>query len=759
MLARIALVATLFASLSMVPAEAAPAPAAVPLGELSTPELLNRAVARGRLDRPTADRFLALAFSDHRRLPDRFVSDVPWDGTLPLLKLRERLARMPAGPDQSAIAEALAAGSCSGASGGPNPVTTPHYFIEYGTIEAGLTITDYAASLEASWVTEVDGFGWAAPPLPSTTPTPNRYHVVVADLGSGLYGFVSNSGTYAGFLGNNPNTPWNEGDAFRSCMALNQDYSGFPSPPQASLDATTAHEFNHSIQFGYGALTGSNRPDQAFVEGGATWMEDEVFDGANDNYFYLWPIFTQSMGDYPTSPLPHPYSYWVVFRALDALDDALTDQGTSLADAYHAAAVALKFNVPCGPALAYPYCLEEGPAYVALRGATPVQGAIGSVGGSFLGSVRDNYALNWVTLPSSGTYDVTLSNTSPAGQLQGTVACSNGSGLAIFRFPALVGSGASTTLLGFDPAAVGCPGPPVAIVTNQSQTGPNPPNSTARSFQFSTATASGATHPLGVTLGGSGSGTVTSNPAGIACPSDCTESYANGTSVTLTASEVPGSSFVGWSDGECPGTAPCTLSMTMARSVTATFEDTAHQLSVAVGGTGSGRVTSSPIGIACPGDCAESYPSGTAVVLTATPSPGSTLSTWAGSCTGSATTCNLVMSADRSATAIFDVPLGASPSQPEQKAVALRARPKRLERGERTRLRAVVTPCQGHEGDVVQFFRRSKRIATKASNTSCVAKVRVKVTRTVRFQAVSPKQDDDHLAGTSRKVRVRVLPA
>ena len=168
-------------------------------------------------------------------------------------------------------------------------------------------------------------------------------------------------------------------------------------------------------------------------------------------------------------------------------------------------------------------------------------------------------------------------------------------------------------------------------------------------------------------------------------------------------------------------------------------------------------MTSSPIGIDCPGDCAEPYADGTSVVLTATPAPGSTLSTWAGSCTGSATTCNLVMSADRSATAIFDVPLG--PVQLSPKAVALRAKPKRLERGERTRLRAQVTPCQGHEGDVVQFFRRSKLISAKVSNASCVATLRVKVRRTTRFQAVSPKQDDDHLAGTSQKVRVRVLPA
>jgi hypothetical protein len=60
---------------------------------------------------------------------------------------------------------------------------------------------------------------------------------------------------------------------------------------------------------------------------------------------------------------------------------------------------------------------------------------------------------------------------------------------------------------------------------------------------------------------------------------------------------------------------------------------------------------------------------------------------------------------------------------------------------------------------VVQFFRRSKRIATKASNGACVARLRVRVKRTTVFRAVSPQQDDDHLAGRSKKVKVRVLPA
>ena len=70
-------------------------------------------------------------------------------------------------------------------------------------------------------------------------------------------------------------------------MVLNQDYRRFPSPPLKSLQATAAHEFNHGIQFGEGGLTGVGAPDLVFTEGGATWMEDEVFDTANDNYFYL----------------------------------------------------------------------------------------------------------------------------------------------------------------------------------------------------------------------------------------------------------------------------------------------------------------------------------------------------------------------------------------------------------------------------------------------------------------------------------------
>lgn len=72
-----------------------------------------------------------------------------------------------------------------------------------------------------------------------------------------------------------------------------------------------------------------------------------------------------------------------------------------------------------------------------------------------------------------------------------------------------------------------------------------------------------------LTVSKNGSGTVTGR--GINCGSDCTESYASGVSVSLAASPANGSTFTGWS-GACSGTANCTVKMTAAKSVTATFK-------------------------------------------------------------------------------------------------------------------------------------------------------------------------------------------
>jgi hypothetical protein len=486
--------------------------------EASTPALLAEAVASGELTQAQADLYLAYALTDYARVPEKYQSPVPWDGTLPLLHVRERAWQMEASLTKLQIMEAINATCDTSTSTLPTTTSSTHYYVEYGTIGGGLSINVYTTSLEAAWTKEITTFGWAAPPVKTSNPPPgNRYHVRIDSLGGGLYGYVSSGGTHAGLVGDNPNTAWSDGDAYATCMVLNSDYSGFPGTPQKALDATTAHEFNHSIQFGYGALSGSNLPDDAFVEGGATWMEDEVFDSANDNYNYLWPTFTMCMGEYTNSPYP----YWITWRGLterygtgsagageqvmqdfweetskntgdnfSAMSTALSNKGTNLADAYHAYAIAVKFNKTCGGSYAYPYCFEEAAGYLGGHSLPAVQGSIAAVGGSYSGSVQDNYALNWVSLPTSGgPYTVTLQNTSGGGQLRATVVCDNGSVLNRSALPAVVGSGSSTSLVNFNPS--GCSSV-VAVITNQAQTANNPASCSARSYQLSVGTGGAA---------------------------------------------------------------------------------------------------------------------------------------------------------------------------------------------------------------------------------------------------------------------------
>jgi uncharacterized repeat protein (TIGR03803 family) len=68
-----------------------------------------------------------------------------------------------------------------------------------------------------------------------------------------------------------------------------------------------------------------------------------------------------------------------------------------------------------------------------------------------------------------------------------------------------------------------------------------------------------------ITFTGSGTGTVTSNPSGINCPTDCVSAFPVGTTVTLTATPTGGSTFGSWS-GSCSTTNAdvCTVNSTQA---------------------------------------------------------------------------------------------------------------------------------------------------------------------------------------------------
>ena len=98
------------------------------------------------------------------------------------------------------------------------------------------------------------------------------------------------------------------------------------------------------------------------------------------------------------------------------------------------------------------------------------------------------------------------------------------------------------------------------------------------------------TYPLTVSLAGTGTGTVTSSPAGINCGTVCSTTFISGT-VTLTATGGTGSIFEGWS-GACSGQSTCTVNLTSSESVTATFITPTFSVLTNFGSTGgSGQPT------------------------------------------------------------------------------------------------------------------------------------------------------------------------
>ena len=146
---------------------------------------------------------------------------------------------------------------------------------------------------------------------------------------------------------------------------------------------------------------------------------------------------------------------------------------------------------------------------------------------------------------------------------------------------------------------------------------------------------------------GTGSGRITSSPAGIDCDQPCKASFPHGTKVTLTAVPKAGASILRWSPGACQeqgnkltpyAGSTCTFVLNDNQSIYVYFSP-APTLFLYI--TGRGQVRSSPAGIACNESCKASFPSKTKVVLTATPAAGWRIDSWSEGCRNRATSSTL----------------------------------------------------------------------------------------------------------------------
>jgi hypothetical protein len=190
----------------------------------------------------------------------------------------------------------------------------------------------------------------------------------------------------------------------------------------------------------------------------------------------------------------------------------------------------------------------------------------------------------------------------------------------------------------------------IANVTDDLESAPRPQGSAfdIGAYEFPASTA-----PVTLSVTRTGNGTVSSAPAGISCGATCSATFTAGTSVTVTATPAAGSVFSGWSGGGCSGAGACTLTMATATTVSAAFAPAPVAVTVVRAGLGNGSVTSAPAGITCGTTCSASFPSGSSVVLTATPAGGSVFGGWSvGGCSGTGT-CTVTPTSATTVTATF----------------------------------------------------------------------------------------------------------
>jgi len=315
--------------LAILGAAAAPAGAAGP-SHAGGADGLTRALAAGRIDRATYALERAVSLFHPAQVAARYGSvqrPGPREATLVLRDLKLRIGQL--SPAERRTAEALLARPTKDhAQNGEIEYTVAeaprkcsahicvHYVASTAAAATQAQVDKTLNVMDAVWGAEVTTRGYRAPLSDVLSPANGgdaKLDVYLADVGSqGLYGYCTTddpNDPQSPFSG--PSTDW----AVSAYCVLDNDFSPAQFPantPDENLEVTAAHEFFHAVQFAYDV-----GEDTWLMEGTATWMEDEVYDGVNDNLQYLsWsPLRT------PGSPLdrgasPYHYGAWIWWRYL-----------------------------------------------------------------------------------------------------------------------------------------------------------------------------------------------------------------------------------------------------------------------------------------------------------------------------------------------------------------------------------------------------------------------------------------------------------
>ena len=173
------------------------------------------------------------------------------------------------------------------------------------------------------WRREIGGMGYLRPLGDGSLRSPDdRLDIYLVDVGRhNVYGYCATD---------DPRRRLATARSVSVFCVFDDDFAAGQFPGSVSglrgLRVTAAHEFFHAVQSRY-----DFREDRFLLEGTAVWMEDEVFDGINDNrrwleYGPLMPENSTDIGpwvplDVSTPDLSDPlyvynYSSWIFFRFL-----------------------------------------------------------------------------------------------------------------------------------------------------------------------------------------------------------------------------------------------------------------------------------------------------------------------------------------------------------------------------------------------------------------------------------------------------------
>ncbi|MBE0691203.1 MAG: PPC domain-containing protein, partial [Anaerolineae bacterium] len=239
-------------------------------------------------------------------------------------------------------------------SGPEQILETANFRIHY-TTEGSDSVTQeylaaFAETLETIYAIQINQMGWAPPPRNSD----GFYDSFLSDV----IGNEDDTLGYARatrFVGDNPNTPEIEQAASRSALVVDNDFtnSDMGADPLSLMRATTTHEFNHIIQYGYD----SEEPLDWLYEATATWIETATVGDEQDATGYVSESYAYPEACFATQDYDgqHAYGDWtfiqsladvhgeqfisqvwtaaIEYDGLEILDQALTATGDSLTNA------------------------------------------------------------------------------------------------------------------------------------------------------------------------------------------------------------------------------------------------------------------------------------------------------------------------------------------------------------------------------------------------------------------------------------------